>query len=236
MITQDELDRRAQEIVDLQATNDDLLGTVETLKTELINSHSDADAAHDELEQLRLRAFDSQNQTSAEAGERERALREAQEDLERERMEREEWETQAMRERVRREELQARCGQVEMELAQAKADREQFREERDREAESAGNLHAVLEEFQAAKEREMAATLGDLQDQLRQSTEALHAFKQRAVAAEVSCLAETKLGQGRTCEMRGADGGVGSSSFAIRSQIWPRPRTTRRRFSASRKT
>jgi uncharacterized protein YPO0396 len=101
-------------------------------------------------------------------------------------MEREEWESEAMRERVKREEYQTRCGQVEMELAQAKADREVLREERDREAESAMNLHAVLEEFQAAKEREMAATLGDLQDQLRQSTEALHAFKQRAVAAEVS--------------------------------------------------
>jgi len=152
----------------------------------LINSNADADAAHDELEQLRLRAFDSQNQTSAEASERERGLRDAQEDLERERMEREEWEAEAMRERVKREEYQSRCGQVEMELAQAKADREALRDDRDREAESAINLHAVLEEFQAAKEREMAATLGDLQDQLRQSTEALHTFKQRAVSAEVS--------------------------------------------------
>ncbi len=101
-------------------------------------------------------------------------------------MEREEWEAEAMRERVKREEYQGRLGQVEMELAQAKADREVLRDERDREAESAVNLHAVLEEFQAAKEREMGATLGDLQNQLRQSTEALQALKQRAVAAEVS--------------------------------------------------
>ena len=131
-------------------------------------------------------------------------------------MEREEWETEAMRERVRREEYQSRCGQVEMELAQAKADREQLRDERDREAESAMNLHAVLEEFQAAKERELAATLGDLQDQLRQSTEALHAFKQRAVAAEVS--SNPRVG---VCWREGliADGGALGGVIAPQSNL-----------------
>lgn len=116
---------------------------------ELIQTNDDAEHAHSELEQLRLRAFDSQKLTSEEASERELALRDAQEDLERVRMEREEWEGEAMRERVRREELQARLGQVEMELGVAKSEREVLREERDREAESAANLHAVLEEFQA---------------------------------------------------------------------------------------
>jgi hypothetical protein len=79
------------------------------------------------------------------------ALRDAQEDLERVRMEREEWEGEAMRERVKREELVARLGQVEMDLGVAKSERAVFREERDREAESAANLHAVLEEFQAGE-------------------------------------------------------------------------------------
>ena len=55
---------------------------------------------------------------------RERALREAQEDLERVRMEREEWEGEAMRERVRREEVASRLGQIEFEYAAVKEERE----------------------------------------------------------------------------------------------------------------
>lgn len=117
----------------------------------MIATNEDADLAHSELEQLRLRAFDSQKTTSEEASERELALREAQEDLERVRMEREEWEGEAMRERVRREEATTRLERVELELGVAKSEREVLREERDREAESAANLHAVLEEFQAGQ-------------------------------------------------------------------------------------
>lgn len=135
----------------MRATNDDLSITIETLKSELIQSNEDADAAHSELEQLRLHAFDSENKTNDEANERDLLLREVQEDLERVKMEREEWESEAMRERVRREEMQNIFGQVEMELANAKSEREVLREERDREQESAANLHAVLEEFQAGE-------------------------------------------------------------------------------------
>ncbi|GAA5906113.1 hypothetical protein JCM6882_003563 [Rhodosporidiobolus microsporus] len=180
----DELDRREQEIADLRASNDDLQAALETLKSELIQSHADGDALHTEVEQLRLRAFDSERQTSDEAQERELALREAQEDLERVRIERDEWEGEAMRERVRREELVARFAQVEVELAQAKTERENLREERDREQESAANLHAVLEEFQAAKDRELQALLGDLQTQLHDTTKELATYRNRASQAE----------------------------------------------------
>ncbi|GAA5981922.1 hypothetical protein JCM10908_004667 [Rhodotorula pacifica] len=180
----DELDRREQEIADLRAANDDLSQTVETLKAELIQSHGDADALHTELEKLRARAFDSERANTDEAQQREIALRESQEDLERVRIERDEWEGEAMRERVRREELAARQGQIEMELAQAKADRETLREERDREAESAANLSAVLEEFQATKDRELQGMLGDLQDRLYETERALTTFRKRAEEAE----------------------------------------------------
>ncbi|KPV75353.1 uncharacterized protein RHOBADRAFT_53339 [Rhodotorula graminis WP1] len=180
----DELDRREQEIADLRAANDDLASTLDTLKGELIQSHADADALHTEVEQLRARAFDSERASSDEAQEREVALREAQEDLERVRIERDEWEGEAMRERVRREDQGARLGVVEMELAQAKADREVLREERDREMESAANLHAVLEEFQAAKDRELQALLGDLETQLRETQTELDTYRQRASRAE----------------------------------------------------
>ncbi|GAA5861069.1 hypothetical protein JCM8547_008024 [Rhodosporidiobolus lusitaniae] len=180
----EELDRREEEIADLRASNDDLSSALDTLRSELIQSHADTDALQSEVEQLRLSAFDSDRQSSDEAAEREMALREAQEDLERVRIERDEWEGEAMRERVRREELGARCAQVEMELAQAKAERENLREERDREQESAANLHAVLEEFQAAKDRELQTLLGDLQNQLRDTTRELETFRLRATDAE----------------------------------------------------
>ncbi|GAA5965070.1 hypothetical protein JCM8115_006650 [Rhodotorula mucilaginosa] len=180
----DELDRREQEIADLRAANDDLSHTVETLKAELIQSHADSDALHTELEKLRARAFDAERATTDEAQQREIALRESQEDLERVRIERDEWEGEAMRERVRREELAARQGQIEMELAHAKADRETLREERDREMESAANLSAVLEEFQATKDRELQGMLGDLQDRLHETERALATYRKRAEEAE----------------------------------------------------
>ncbi|BGP55264.1 hypothetical protein JCM8202v2_002862 [Rhodotorula sphaerocarpa] len=180
----DELDRREQEIADLRAANDDLSQTVETLKAELIQSHADAESLHNEMEKLRSRAFDSEQASTDEAQQREIALRETQEDLERVRIERDEWEGEAMRERVRREELAARQGQIEMDLAQAKADRETLREERDREMESAANLNAVLEEFQANKDRELQGILGDLQDQLHEAQRSLATYRQRADEAE----------------------------------------------------
>ncbi|KAK4705626.1 hypothetical protein P7C70_g568, partial [Phenoliferia sp. Uapishka_3] len=181
----EELDRREQEISDLRATNDDLITTVDTLKQELVNAHEDTDHVHSELEQLRLRAFDSQKQITDDASTRENALRDLQDDLERVRIEREEWEDEAMRETVRREELASRLAQLEFELATSKVEREAMRDERDREAESASNLHAVLEEFQAAKERELKTTLGDLRTQLRNANDSLADFKRRATEAEL---------------------------------------------------
>lgn len=118
------------------------------MRIELIQANEDAEHAHSELEQLRLTALDSVKSTSEEATSRELALRDLQEDVERVRFEREEWESEAMRERVRREEMQTRLNQVEVELAHAKNELDIMRDERDREAESAANLHAVLEEFQ----------------------------------------------------------------------------------------
>lgn len=149
VVLQDELDRRGQVITELEASNEDLAFAIDTLKSELIQSHEDSDQAHSELEQLRLRVFDSQKASVEEFNNRERSLREAQEDLERVRTEREEWEGEAMRERVRREEVVARLGQVEFDFVAAKEEREMLRDERDREAESAANLYVVLEEFQA---------------------------------------------------------------------------------------
>lgn len=154
----------------------------------MIQTNDDAEHAHSELEQLRLRAFDSQKSTTEEAHAREVALRDAQEDLERVRMEREEWEGEAMRERVKREQLQARVGQIEMELGTAKSEREALREERDREAESAANLHAVLEEFQAG-ESEFGAPLARSADlSVVDLQPRIESCDQRSVTFRQSCI------------------------------------------------
>ena len=145
----DELDQRAQRIATLQDANEDLNFTVETLRTELIASNDDLEAAHRELEAARTRAADAQREAQDDSGLRESALRDAQEDLERVRAEREAWEVEAGRERVAREDALQAHQALERELGALRIERDALRSDRDAEAESARNLHNVLEEFQA---------------------------------------------------------------------------------------
>lgn len=154
------------------------------MKSELIASNEDSDRLHVQVEQLRLRADDSAKNIQDEASAREAQLREVTEDLERCRLEREDWETQAMKERVEREKLETSLHAIERELSTIRVEKHQLKEERDREAEAAQNLHVVLEEFQSAKDREIRATLGDMQVQVQSLTKSLHEYKQRAHAAE----------------------------------------------------
>lgn len=186
---QDELDRREQQIVNLQAANEDLQETVETLKSELIANNEETERLHGQVESLRLRANDSAKAILDEASARDAQLRDVTEDLERCRLEREDWENQAMKERVERESLETQLNAAERELAQLRTEKQQLKEERDREAESASNLHAVLEEFQAAKDRELKTTLGDMQLQLQSTTKSLQEYRSRAQAAETQLAA-----------------------------------------------
>lgn len=144
-----------------------------------------------------MRADDSAKATTDEASAREAQLRDVTEDLERSRLEREDWENQAMKERVERESLETDLNSVQRELSQLRLEKQQLKDERDREAESASNLHAVLEEFQATKDRELKATLGDIQMQLRETSKGLVEYRQRAQAAETK-LAETQSESART--------------------------------------
>lgn len=180
----EELDRREAQIADLQASNDDLEQTIETLRAELIASNDEAERLHSSVEQLRLRADEGARASVDEGAARELQLRELVEDLERARLEREDWENQALKERVERETLQTALNAAERELATLRLEKNTLRHERDREATSAANLHNVLEEFQAAKDRELAATLGDLQTQLQHTSRSMQEYKQRAAAAE----------------------------------------------------
>ena len=132
----------------LTAEGDDLRSTVETLKAELISSNDEAERATRELEALRTRALQENAQESML---RERELREAQSELERCRIERDEWERALMQERVvlneARVSIDALSRDLEIEQETRRRDVEALETERER----ATNLQSVLEDFQAGE-------------------------------------------------------------------------------------
>lgn len=133
-------------IQQLTAEGDDLRSTVETLKVELISSNDEAERATRGLEALRTRAL---REDAQESMLRERELRETQSELERCRIERDEWERGLMQERVvlneARVSIDALSRDLEIEQEARRRDVEALEVERER----ASNLQSVLEDFQA---------------------------------------------------------------------------------------
>ncbi|GAA93686.1 uncharacterized protein L969DRAFT_96673 [Mixia osmundae IAM 14324] len=185
----EELEKRAQQVATLQASNEDLHEAVETLKTELIASNEDNAKAHAELEHIQSRAADSQRLGAEELSIREAAFKDLQDDVEKMRLAKEAWEAEAMRERIERETAQATLQVIDREISTLKRDKDAMQADRDRYAESASNLQTVLEEFQEGKDRELQKSLGDLQTQLDTTIDSLAHFKHRALQAE------TRLGE-----------------------------------------
>jgi len=145
---QEELDRREQLVQHLTAQNEDLVSTVETLKAEVLTSNEEAERASRELDALRSRAL---QENAQESFLRERELRETQGELERCRIERDEWERTCMQERVVADDAKTM-------LETLRRDQELEREVWHREAgglaverEKVANLQSVLEDFQAGK-------------------------------------------------------------------------------------
>lgn len=190
----------------LTAEKDDLVSTVETLKTELIASHEDASRASDERDAMRSRAL---HENAQESLLRERELREVQGTLERCRMERDEWEDAALKERVAAEEVRGGAELLRRELEWEREARERETGELGVERERAQNLQAVLEDFQAgmlplfmiflksvrdvllicpmtAKEHELRQAVKDYESRLMTVTQSLAEYKHRALTAEVS--------------------------------------------------
>lgn len=132
----------------LTMQNDDLASTVETLREELIVSHEEAERASRELDSIRSRALEENAQESFL---RERELREVQTELERCKMEREEWERTALQERAFVDDLKStvEAFKRELELERESHEREQLELEAERE--KASNLQSVLQDFQAGR-------------------------------------------------------------------------------------
>lgn len=182
----------------LTAQNDDLSSTVETLKEELIASNEEAQRASNELDNMRNRALQENAQESLL---RERELRETQTELERCRMERDEWERTALQERVNAEETKSTLETLKHELEQEREARERVDADLDSEREKSDNLQSVLQDFQAgqfpffwiillsdtltAKDHELRQAVKDYESQLTQVTQSLAEYKHRALTAEV---------------------------------------------------
>lgn len=88
-------------------------------------------------------------EASGESLQREQALREARAELERARTTRDDWEAEAMAQRVRVDEARLTLEATYRELAGAREAGERDAAARDAEAERANNLQAVLEDFQS---------------------------------------------------------------------------------------
>lgn len=193
----EELDRREQLVQQLTAQNDDLNSTVDTLKEELITSHEEAERTSNELDNLRNRAFQENAQESLL---RERELRETQTELERCRIERDEWERVALQDKAMSDEYNTTMETLRRELELERGAREREAQELETEREKSDNLQSVLQDFQAAKEHELRQAVKDYDSQLIQVTQSLAEYKHRALTAELA-LDETRTNTTRTQEL-----------------------------------
>ncbi|KAN0084281.1 hypothetical protein V8E55_007785 [Tylopilus felleus] len=189
----EELDRRELLVQTLTAHNEDLGATVETLKAELMASHAETERTARELDLLRHRDM---SESVASAHE----LRETMAELERCRLEREEWEREAMQERLAVEEARGIAEALRRELDVEREARGRERVELDATKETAANLQSVLEDFQTAREHELGQAVKDYKTQLDDVTLSLAEYKRRALDAEL-LLEENKSDASRTSEL-----------------------------------
>ncbi|TCD66904.1 hypothetical protein EIP91_000743 [Steccherinum ochraceum] len=193
----EELDRQEQLVHSLTAQNEDLAATVETLKAELISSNEEAERASRELEVMRSRAL---QENAQEAYQREREVRELQADLEQCRIERDEWEGQAMQSQVVSDEVRSTVETLRRDLEIEREAREHDTAELRIEREKCSNLQSVLEDFQSAKDHELKQAIKEHETQLLQITQSLAEFKHRAITAEME-LEESNTSSSRTVEL-----------------------------------
>jgi hypothetical protein len=113
-------------------------------------------------------------------------MRELRGEMEMLRVEREQWESEAARERERREAMEDELRAGERQRREDETRRRRAEEEAERERTRADNLQEVLADFQSAKDLEIQQATSELESQLRQAVQSLAEWKTRAADAEVS--------------------------------------------------
>ena len=139
--TQEELDRQSQLVQSLTTQNSDLTTSLQTIRTELLSSHTEASQLSQELSVLRSKSLYESNQESHQ-------LQSMQLELERIRLERDEWEQMYLREKVTADEGTVEAEGLARELAVLEGDKETLARDLVEEKEKVGNLQEVLEDFQ----------------------------------------------------------------------------------------
>ncbi|KAK2461259.1 hypothetical protein APHAL10511_006786 [Amanita phalloides] len=177
----EELDRQEQLLQQLTAEKDDLSATIEALKQELIASNAESERVSRELDSLRSRAL---QEDARESLAHERELREAQSELERCRLDREEWERLALQERAVADDAKSSADILRQDLELEIAAKERIAAELQAEREKALNLQSVLQDFQSAKDHELQQAVEDYQVQLHRTVDQLAEYKHRALTAE----------------------------------------------------
>ncbi|KAH9440477.1 hypothetical protein MJO28_016324 [Puccinia striiformis f. sp. tritici] len=185
----DELDRREQQICQLQTQNEDLIQTTENLKNELISSNEETERLHRELGLIRTRLADQQRQSDSENYEREEAYRESQDEIEHLRNQLEDSQRELMNEAIKREQADSGSREKDDTIAELKREIEFLQDDRDSHARSASNLQSVLEEFQSAKESEIQSVVGDTQTRLIEAEQKLQVYEEKVKEAEAKLAA-----------------------------------------------
>ncbi|TXT04956.1 hypothetical protein VHUM_04039 [Vanrija humicola] len=178
----EELDRREEQINELNAENTALQEQLGTLRGELESSSAECASLSSQLQQLRSQSDNSSSDVLSLT----REMRELRGEMERLRAEREDWETEAERERRRREEIEDEARARERREAEYRREAERAIDESKLEKERADNLQEVLSEFQAAKDLELHQATAELEGQLKLAVSQLSEFKLRAANAESS--------------------------------------------------
>ncbi|RXK42564.1 hypothetical protein M231_00118 [Tremella mesenterica] len=176
----EELDRRENTINSLISDNATLQNTISTLEKELVSASQESQNLQNQIQQLRSQSDSSSSDVLSLT----REMRELRGEMERLRVEREEWETEASKERERREATEEEMNLLERRERDMRREWERAREELEMERERARNLQEVLGEFQAAKDSELRQATTELETQLRLAATSLSEFKLRAANAE----------------------------------------------------
>ena len=148
-VIQEELDRRETAINTLSAENSSLQGSMTTLRSELVGANQESSSLQAQLTQLRSQSDSSSSDVLSLT----REMRELRGEMERLRVEREEWEAEVGRERERREIMEEEVRHAERRYRDGRREWEMGKENLLSERERARNLQEVLGEFQAGRLR-----------------------------------------------------------------------------------
>ncbi|KAJ9108095.1 hypothetical protein QFC19_002560 [Naganishia cerealis] len=177
----EELDRREAQISQLQEDLSAAKESIGTLQEELQSSAEECTQLSNQVTQLRLSASTQTSDVLSLT----REMRELRGEMEMMRVDREEWEHEAGRERERREAMEEEMRSADRQRREDEARRKSAEEELERERVRANNLQEVLAEFQSAKDLEIQQATLELENQLRQAVQSLAEWKSRAADAEV---------------------------------------------------